>query len=342
MRQYLMLLFIMLLPQLSRSLQIPCQAQLEQGVQYRKIFWYKVTESNSVVGLIMKDLGKNTTALYKHANHSYQIGDDLSLLLLSEPREKRETKCETYRCSVWPPVGYYIQESDYSLPQGCQNSTEMMPEFASHAMDMKMTSETYQCCRRKVTSGHLTYEKSSRCMKDFGHGLWCLLCTLGEWRALTLSRQAAMMMLHCPVQKNNEVTFYNKSSPASLGVHEALVLQQVQPYDSGKYQCFLAADIGEKDAESYVSLNVSECPTMRPTWPTTSNQCLFEVVEIPALWAVLPFILLCLVKVAICFITILICQKIRGSGDGDGVRKQKHTSHTYSQRNDCSSRSRKI
>ncbi|KAL7884814.1 hypothetical protein AOLI_G00075840 [Acnodon oligacanthus] len=140
MRQYLMLLFIVPLPQLSLSLQIPCQAQLEQGVQYRKIFWYKVTESNSVVGLIMKDLYKNTTALYKHANHAYQIGDDLSLLLLSEPREKRDTKCETYRCSVWPPVGYYVQESDYSLPQGCQNSTEMMPEFASHAVDMKMTS----------------------------------------------------------------------------------------------------------------------------------------------------------------------------------------------------------
>ncbi|KAL6459061.1 hypothetical protein MHYP_G00325330 [Metynnis hypsauchen] len=137
-------------------------------------------------------------------------------------------------------------------------------------------------------------------------------------------------------RKNNEVTFYNKSSPASLGVREALVLQQVQPYDSGQYQCFLAADIGEKDAESYVSLNVSECPTMRPTWPTTSNQCLFEVVEIPALWAVLPFILLCLVKVAICFITILVCQKIRGSG------KQKHTSHTYAQSSDYSSRNRKI
>lgn len=58
-------------------------------------------------------------------------------------------------------------------------------------------------------------------------------------------------------RKANEVTFYNKSSLASLGVQDALVLQNVQPSDSGYYQCFLAADVGDKDRQSYVSLSVA-------------------------------------------------------------------------------------
>lgn len=58
-------------------------------------------------------------------------------------------------------------------------------------------------------------------------------------------------------RKLNNVTFYNKSSPASLGVQDTLVLLNVQPSDSGYYQCFLAAEVGQKDRQSYVSLTVS-------------------------------------------------------------------------------------
>lgn len=58
-------------------------------------------------------------------------------------------------------------------------------------------------------------------------------------------------------RKYNDVTFYNKSSPASLGVRGSLVLQNVQTSDSGHYQCFLAADVGQKDRESHVLLTVS-------------------------------------------------------------------------------------
>ncbi|KAG9270883.1 hypothetical protein AMEX_G15889, partial [Astyanax mexicanus] len=57
-------------------------------------------------------------------------------------------------------------------------------------------------------------------------------------------------------RKNNDLTLFNNST-ASLGVKESLVLWRVKPYDSGKYQCFLAADIGAKDAESQVTLTVS-------------------------------------------------------------------------------------
>ncbi|XP_072537691.1 uncharacterized protein [Salminus brasiliensis] len=143
-------------------------------------------------------------------------------------------------------------------------------------------------------------------------------------------------------RKNNDVTFYNKSSPASLGVKESLVLRQVQPNDTGQYQCFLAADIGAKDIESYVSLVVSECETMVPTELSTADpllSCPVHVLEIPALWAVLPFILFCLIKVGLCFIATLVCKKMSGSGGG-GNRRQ--SSRKYSQQTTPSQRSYKI
>lgn len=67
------------------------------------------------MGLVMKDIHTNTTHLYKFANHSYKVGNDLSLLHVPE---RSQDECEMYRCCVWPPVGHRILQSDYSLPQG--------------------------------------------------------------------------------------------------------------------------------------------------------------------------------------------------------------------------------
>lgn len=72
-------------------------------------------QSDSLVGLVMKDIRTNTTQLYKFANHTYQIGDNLSLLHVPE---RNQEECELYRCCVWPPVGHRILQSDYSLPEG--------------------------------------------------------------------------------------------------------------------------------------------------------------------------------------------------------------------------------
>ncbi|XP_076845692.1 uncharacterized protein LOC143490983 [Brachyhypopomus gauderio] len=120
MRQYLILLFVLPVTELSASEQIPCQVRTENNVQYLKIIWYKViTSSDSLVGLVMKDIRKNSTILYKPANLSYQIGDDFSLLI---PQDSVAEVCETYRCSLWPHVGHRILKSDYSRPQGCQNA----------------------------------------------------------------------------------------------------------------------------------------------------------------------------------------------------------------------------
>ncbi|KAM9476255.1 uncharacterized protein Hap1MRO34_011866 isoform 2-T2 [Clarias gariepinus] len=113
----------------SLSLQVPCTVNLEEGVAYHIVTWYKVSVGNgSMAGLVRKDLRTNTTQLYKFANHSYKIGNDLSLLHVPEQNQK---ECEIYRCCVWPPVGHRILQSDFSLPQGCQSNAVGKTEFSS-------------------------------------------------------------------------------------------------------------------------------------------------------------------------------------------------------------------
>ncbi|KAG7332568.1 hypothetical protein KOW79_004402 [Hemibagrus wyckioides] len=89
---------------------IPCQAKRESDVQYRRISWYKVEVGSEVLtGLVTKNLHTHETVLYKFANQSYTVKDDYSLLLLEA--EKRD--CGHYRCTLWPPLGHYIQNGDY-------------------------------------------------------------------------------------------------------------------------------------------------------------------------------------------------------------------------------------
>ncbi|XP_058245546.1 uncharacterized protein LOC131352966 isoform X1 [Hemibagrus wyckioides] len=128
-------------------------------------------------------------------------------------------------------------------------------------------------------------------------------------------------------RKVNDVTFYNKSSPASLGVRGSLVLQNVQTSDSGYYQCFLAADVGQKDRESHVLLTVSECVTVSPTWSSPGGQCSLDVVEVSVLWSLLGFSLISISKVIFCTITVIVCKKQKGSEARNGSRRQSNGSY---------------
>ncbi|KAM9474762.1 uncharacterized protein Hap1MRO34_010760 [Clarias gariepinus] len=96
---------------------IPCQAKRESDVQYRRIAWYKVEVGSGVLtGLVIKDLHTKETILYKFANQSYEVADDYSLLV----PEAGKRDCGHYRCTLWPPLGHYIQDGDYEYyPLGC-------------------------------------------------------------------------------------------------------------------------------------------------------------------------------------------------------------------------------
>lgn len=90
-------------------IKIACPASIEQGLKYRRITWYKVEEGSDVLtGLVLKDLLKNITTLYKFANYSYEVGEDNSLLVPSSAK----VDCGVYRCTLWPPLGHYIQEGN--------------------------------------------------------------------------------------------------------------------------------------------------------------------------------------------------------------------------------------
>ncbi|XP_066500688.1 uncharacterized protein [Hoplias malabaricus] len=100
-----------------KQTRIPCTANTEKGLQYRKISWYKVEEeSNELTGLVIKDLRTSETVLYKFAKHSYEVGEDYSLLI----PEFGERDCGNYRCTLWPPVGHQIQDGNFGFyPLGC-------------------------------------------------------------------------------------------------------------------------------------------------------------------------------------------------------------------------------
>uniref|UniRef100_A0A4W4DSA7 Ig-like domain-containing protein n=1 Tax=Electrophorus electricus TaxID=8005 RepID=A0A4W4DSA7_ELEEL len=105
-------------------------------------------------------------------------------------------------------------------------------------------------------------------------------------------------------RKSNEVTIYNNSSPASLGVRETLVLQNVQPLDSGQYRCSLGADIGGRDMDSHVSFTVSGVCGITLTVLLAStvltSTCPFTLEEVSDMWLLLFFLILGVAKVVIC------------------------------------------
>lgn len=66
----------------------------------------------------MKNLRDNQSTVYQGANHSYAVGEGLSLLLPASAQRD----CGTYQCTLWPPLGHYIQEGQYEYyPAGLQS-----------------------------------------------------------------------------------------------------------------------------------------------------------------------------------------------------------------------------
>nr|XP_015220048.1 PREDICTED: CD83 antigen-like [Lepisosteus oculatus] len=110
---------------------LPCTAQVEPGVPYRKVSWYKV-EEEGLVGLVLKNLETGRSYLYGSANHSYAIGEDLALLL----PVSAAGDCGSYRCTLWPPLGHQIQDGLSTFHTvGCPKPriTPQKPDRISHS-----------------------------------------------------------------------------------------------------------------------------------------------------------------------------------------------------------------
>lgn len=58
-------------------------------------------------------------------------------------------------------------------------------------------------------------------------------------------------------RKNGEDTIFTNLTSVSLGEKETLELHNVQPSDSGEYKCYLAAEVGGRNDDSFIRLNIS-------------------------------------------------------------------------------------
>ncbi|KTF84470.1 hypothetical protein cypCar_00002157 [Cyprinus carpio] len=57
-------------------------------------------------------------------------------------------------------------------------------------------------------------------------------------------------------RKKHDITYYNMTN-VFLEDKETLLLNKVQPSDSGTYKCYLAAEVGGQNDDSFIGLNVS-------------------------------------------------------------------------------------
>ncbi|KAF4109880.1 hypothetical protein G5714_009132 [Onychostoma macrolepis] len=113
-------------------------------------------------------------------------------------------------------------------------------------------------------------------------------------------------------RKKTEFAYYNLTN-VSLELDETLVLKNVQPSDSGLYRCYLAAEVGGRNDESLIGLNISECldvstgyfiATMIPT-----DSCP-AVKELTVSWAVIVLSLISVSKLILCIATVGVCDRV--------------------------------
>ncbi|XP_066558830.1 uncharacterized protein LOC136748732 isoform X2 [Amia ocellicauda] len=82
------------------------------------------------------------------------------------------------------------------------------------------------------------------------------------YRSITWYRWYKMNNRSGILRKRKDIIMpFNFSRKAEFGPMEALILPNVRPEDSGKYQCFLSAELGSPNQESEITMTVQECVT---------------------------------------------------------------------------------
>uniref|UniRef100_A0A8C7NN88 Immunoglobulin subtype domain-containing protein n=1 Tax=Oncorhynchus mykiss TaxID=8022 RepID=A0A8C7NN88_ONCMY len=111
--------------------------------------------------------------------------------------------------------------------------------------------------------------------------------------------------------------FYEFPRPARFGMRDSLVLPRVRPEDAGTYLCLIRANIGQTNRESNVTLSVSTGKLLLTIVVTawqgvthTTPQCTMHLVEVSVIWTLCGFLILGLVKIALCLISMQVNQYI--------------------------------
>ncbi|KAK7146135.1 hypothetical protein R3I93_013770 [Phoxinus phoxinus] len=114
-------------------------------------------------------------------------------------------------------------------------------------------------------------------------------------------------------RKNGVDTHFSNFTSVSLGEKVALELHNVQPSDSGEYKCYLAAEVGGRNDDSFITLNISEClqevSTVYPSTMIPDDTCP-AVEDITVLWAVLGLSLFSMAKIILCIVTVGVCNRV--------------------------------
>ncbi|KAK6303393.1 hypothetical protein J4Q44_G00258470 [Coregonus suidteri] len=118
---------------------------------------------------------------------------------------------------------------------------------------------------------------------------------------------------------NEKPQSYEFPRPARFGAMDSLILPRVRPEDAGTYQCLIRANIGQTNRVSNVTLNVSTDCVIQTTVAVTAWQdvthstplCTMHVVEVSVIWTSCGFLILGLVKIALCLTSIEVVRNIK-------------------------------
>ncbi|XP_035014155.1 uncharacterized protein LOC118110494 [Hippoglossus stenolepis] len=101
-------------------------------------------------------------------------------------------------------------------------------------------------------------------------------------------------------KRGNVTQFYSFGRTADFGDKYSLLLPNVTPEDSGKYDCFISANIGGTNLNSEVYLTVQDSVTPATASPSPNAQ----VMELSVLWSILGYMTVGLVKVFLSIISV--------------------------------------
>ncbi|KAJ8258150.1 hypothetical protein GJAV_G00193700 [Gymnothorax javanicus] len=212
---------------------IPCQAHREPGLLYRKISWYKVEEG--MTGLVLKNLNSSKMFLFKWANHSYDIGEDLSLILPNSALNE----CGTYHCTLWPPLGHKIQEGEYTYyHSGCPESPEA---HLTNAVHSRLSSSGTG--GRMKHGGVAAGIAGALLLAVFSVGIWKCKSRKHENRTLTTVVQAVRQALEITLRHCLPFCNYSLSQ----------LLEEVG-HHPGTMRCGICTNVGELFCDNQVAV----------------------------------------------------------------------------------------
>uniref|UniRef100_A0A672YHY9 Si:dkey-109a10.2 n=1 Tax=Sphaeramia orbicularis TaxID=375764 RepID=A0A672YHY9_9TELE len=121
------------------------------------------------------------------------------------------------------------------------------------------------------------------------------------WYKLNNNRQRGIIRKNKDIKEPERYFFHR---PTDVGENNNLILRNVTSKDSGIYECGVSASVGSKNANSKISLYVSDCvtkpvPTTMTNILNTTLQCSHRVEDLPVVWSVTGYLAVGVAKIVL-------------------------------------------